>query len=252
MVDELQLYFGDDYVINDFISLKHPRLNDIISMGENDYFGMINLFTTIPSDIKPFLYDNFQIIWEDLSEFECFLRFFWPQITSAHSQRLFRGLDFTQFQLEYNPNTQEYFLYQYKDQNLVVVDSRIYMLISDALRLMHGQKKKVEHAASKTVQRILIDDDRAKQKRAAAKREKEGNKSSILPLVSALINCSDFKYGLEEIRQMPIYAFMDSVSRVQIVRNSTALLQGCYSGMIDTKKIDKNELNFMREIKKKP
>lgn len=252
MVDELQLYFGDDYVINDFIALRHPRLDDIISMGENEYFGMINLFTTIPSDIKPFLYDNFKIIWEDLSEFECFLRFFWPQMTSEYSQRLFRDLDFTQFYVDYNQDTGEYFLFQYKGDDLIVVDSRIYMLISDALRLMHGQKKKPEYAASKTVQQILIDDDRRKQKKAQLAREKEGNKSSILPLVSSLINCSDFKYGLEEIRKMPIYAFMDSVSRVQIVRNSTALLQGCYSGMIDTKKIDKSELNFMREIKKKP
>lgn len=250
MMDELKLFFGDDYVINNYISLKHPRINDIIDMGENEYFAMIHLFTTIPSDIKPFLYDNFQIIWEDISEFECFLRFFWPQVTSEYSQRLFGDLDLTQFQVEFNPNTQEFFLYQYKNNELIVIDSRIYMLISDALRLMHGQKKKAESAASKTVQRILIDDDRAKQKRAAEKRDKEGNKSSLLPLISSLINCSDFKYGLEEIRKMPIYAFMDSVSRVQIIRNSTALLQGCYSGMIDTKKIDKNELNFMREIKK--
>ena len=49
---------------------------------------------------------------------------------------------------------------------------------------------------------------------------------------------------------MPIYAFMDSISRIQIIRTTTALLQGCYSGMIDMKKINKNELNFMREIKK--
>ena len=246
MLDELQLYFGDDYVINQYISLKHPRLDDIIKMGESEYFGMINLFTVIPSDIKPFLYDNFQIIWEDISEFECFLRFFWPQITKEQSLMLLRDVDITQFKIAYNHDIEEYYLFNGE----MVIDSLAYMKIADALRLMHGQTKKVEQAGSKTVQRILIDYDRDKQKRNAEKRKLEGESSSLLPLVSSLINCSDFKYGLNEIREMPIYAFMDSVSRVQIVRNTTALLHGCYSGMIDTKKINKNELNFMREIKK--
>jgi hypothetical protein len=38
------------------------------------------------------------------------------------------------------------------------------------------------------------------------------------------------------------------VSRLQIIVNSDALLHGMYGGMIDTKKINKNELNWMREI----
>ena len=48
---------------------------------------------------------------------------------------------------------------------------------------------------------------------------------------------------------MPMFAFMDAVSRIQVIRNTTALLHGCYSGMIDISKIKKEELNFMREIK---
>lgn len=249
-MNDLQLYFGDDYKINENITLHQPKVDDIIRMGEEEYFGMINLFTTIPSDIKPFLFDNFGIIWEDISEFDCFLSLFWPQITSEQSVILFGDIDFTKFHRLYNIDTEEYVLYQEKAKQKIVLDSIAYTKISDALRKFHNYTKKVEQAATKTVQKILIDDDRRKQASASAKREKEGSSSSLLPLVSSLVNCSDFKYGLNEIRQMPIYAFMDSVSRVQIVRSSQALLQGCYSGMIDTKKIDKNELNFMREIKK--
>ena len=47
---------------------------------------------------------------------------------------------------------------------------------------------------------------------------------------------------------MPMYAFMDAVTRIQIIKSTTALLNGCYSGMIDTSKINKKEFNWMREI----
>ena len=41
---------------------------------------------------------------------------------------------------------------------------------------------------------------------------------------------------------------MDSVQGAQIYVSTTALLQGMYSGMIDTSKIDKKEFNWMRSI----
>jgi hypothetical protein len=44
---------------------------------------------------------------------------------------------------------------------------------------------------------------------------------------------------------------MDSVQRLQIYENSTALLKGSMSGFVDTSKIDKDEFNFMREISHK-
>lgn len=41
---------------------------------------------------------------------------------------------------------------------------------------------------------------------------------------------------------------MDSVNRLQVYENSTALLKGMYSGFIDTKQIDKKELNWMKDL----
>lgn len=49
-IDELQLYFGDDYVINDYISLKQPTIDQIVKYGERKYFSMIHTLTAIPSD----------------------------------------------------------------------------------------------------------------------------------------------------------------------------------------------------------
>ena len=49
-VDELQLYFGDDYVINDFIKITQPTIGEIVKYGEAKYFSMVYTFCAIPSD----------------------------------------------------------------------------------------------------------------------------------------------------------------------------------------------------------
>lgn len=49
-VDELQLYFGDDYVINEKISIHQPTIGELIDYGEQQYFSTIYTLTAIPSD----------------------------------------------------------------------------------------------------------------------------------------------------------------------------------------------------------
>lgn len=49
-VDELQLYFGEPYKINDNISIIQPMIGDIIEYGESSYFSMVHTICGIPSD----------------------------------------------------------------------------------------------------------------------------------------------------------------------------------------------------------
>ena len=79
----------------------------------------------------------------------------------------------------------------------------------------------------------------------------ESYKSTLLPLVSSCVNHPGFKYKLEDLKDMDIVQFMDSVQRLQIYESTTALMKGMYSGMIDTKGLDKDALNFMRDINEK-
>ena len=57
-----------------------------------------------------------------------------------------------------------------------------------------------------------------------------------------------FKYKSNELKECSIYEFLDTVQGSQIYTQSTALLQGMYSGMIDTSKINKKEFDWMRGI----
>lgn len=49
-VDELALYFGDPFVINDKISVLQPTVGQIAEYGERKYFSVVHTLTSIPSD----------------------------------------------------------------------------------------------------------------------------------------------------------------------------------------------------------
>ena len=49
-IDPLQLYFGDDYIINDKIKIKQAKIGDIVDFGEVKYFSVVHTLTAIPSD----------------------------------------------------------------------------------------------------------------------------------------------------------------------------------------------------------
>ncbi len=76
MIDELKLLKGDDFVIADKIKIHHPTLREICDMGEQRYYASVSTICATPSDYKAILYDEFEVDWEELGEYEFFLMLF--------------------------------------------------------------------------------------------------------------------------------------------------------------------------------
>ena len=53
---------------------------------------------------------------------------------------------------------------------------------------------------------------------------------------------------MDYVKKMNIFELMDDMSRLQIIVQADAALGGAYSGMVDTKKMDKSIFDWMREI----
>ena len=51
-IDPLLLYFGDDYVVNDYITMHQPKIGEIVKYGEKQYYSMVQTLSAIPSDMK--------------------------------------------------------------------------------------------------------------------------------------------------------------------------------------------------------
>lgn len=240
--DELSLYFGDDYKINEKIIIHQPTIGEIIEYGEQKYFSMVSTLCSIPSDLKSFLWDN-GIDWEKISDFDYFC-LICTGFKKSETNILFGDIDFSGMKKYVDKTNDEIVLADIP--NKVRIDRLIYQKMIDYIRYMHNIVPKVEHAQNEHTKKFLIDLDR--QDKARLKESKP--KSVLKPLISSMLNIPGFKYKKSELREVGIVEFMDSVQRVQIIMSTNALMNGVYSGMVDTKKINKEEFNFMREIKR--
>lgn len=233
------MYFGEDFYINDKIKIMQPNIGQIVEYGEQGYFGVAHTLTAIPSDMKAQLWDM-NIDWMEISDFQLFI-LLCKTLPVERTSILFGDLDLTQLKLYPHPEIEDAVILANKETG-VIIDEYIYMKMAEYIRKMHGFSKKIERAKNKMTKKILIQEDRDKMKRNANK----SYESYLLPLISSVQ--ARLGYTKEYIRNMGLCEFTDMVSRLQIIVNSDALLHGMYGGMIDTKKINKSELNWMREI----
>ena len=245
-MDKLQLLRGQDYVITKYLKIHQPTLDEIFHYGEQDYYTMVSTLTAIPSDMKSILFDA-GVDYTQMSEFELFcqcLRWFGPCKTSI----LFGDkIDLTSLDLYQVIKTNEVLLCKLNenkddiDQAHLAIDEPVYILMADYIRQMHGFQKKIEIAGNESTKRVLIDEDKRN-------RESSKNKpfeSVLYPLILGMVNCAEFPYTFETVWNLPISVFMDSVAQVQKLKNVGYTMQGIYSGNIDVKKIDKDELKWI-------
>lgn len=239
-LDDLKLYFGDDYVINDKITVKQPTIGQIVEFGEERYFLIAQTLVSIPSDMKSVLWDA-GVDYEEISDFELFIMLS-KSLTKDDTYLLLGDLDLSTFEVFRKKENDE--LVMYDEANDVVIDRHIHLLITDYIRRIHGFTKKIERAANKFTKKILIDEDRDNRER-----NKDRNyKSFLKPLISSMVNSDGFKYKLKELREVGLCEFMDSVNRISVIKHADLLHQGIYSGNIDQTKIKKSDLNWMREL----
>ena len=240
-VDKLKLYFGDDIVINDKIILSQPKIGEIVEFGEKHFYYVLSVLTCIPSDMKSELWDANKTDWQTVSDFELFVML--TRGLSAEDTKLFLGeIDLSAMTPCINQKSNQLCLYN--EETDIVIDNAIYLQIVTYIREMFNIHPKVEKAKNKRTFNVLIEDDRMRKSMNKGK----SYSSNLLPLVSGMLNSSGFKYKKDELRNVGIVEFMDSVQRISTIVSTTALLQGMYSGMVDTSKIPKEQFNWLRDF----
>lgn len=247
--DRLKMYFGEKYTIKcknaEDIVISQPTIGDILNFGEKEFYSMLNIFISNTTSYRLQLWD-IGIDWNKISDYELFCMLIKNADKDATSL-IFGDIDFEHFDL-YTENIDENntVLTLYNKEQNIEINQQTYIHIAEYLRLMFNIHPKVEKAKGKATKEAIIDEDRMNLNLEIKKNK--GYKSMLLPLVSSCVNHPGFKYKLEELREIGVVQFMDSVQRLQIYESTVALNSGMYSGMCDLSKVDKKLFNFMRDI----
>ena len=246
--DRLKMYFGEPYnVVYDGgeIEIIQPTIGDILYFGERNFYSMLYIFIANTTSYRLQLW-SMGVDWNKISDYELFCMLI-KSLDVESTKVLFGELDFSLFDLYSKKEDDTEVITLYNKEQQIEIDENTYKCIAEYLRLMFNIYPKVEKAKNKATKEAMIWEDELN----LANSKKEFNKSMLLPLVSSCVNHPGFKYKLEDLKDMGIVQFMDSVQRLQIYESTTALMKGMYSGMIDIKGLDKDALNFMRNIDEK-
>lgn len=237
-VDDLKLYIGDDFIINDHVKVLQPTIRQIAEFGERDFFSVVHTITAIPSDMKSQLWDM-GLDWMEVDDFDLFVMLS-QTLTPNRTELLFGDLDFSS--LKPFRNNQNGDIVLANKETGTIIDKMIYLRIVSYLRKAFNITPKIERAANKMTKRILIEEDR---KKLELNKDKPF-KSFLLPLISSVKVKQG--YTKEYVLNMGYVEFMNDVARLQVIHNADHLLSACYAGTIDMKKINKSELNWMKEL----
>lgn len=253
-VDALQLYFGEPFSIasesaNDIVIFQ-PTIGDIIHEGEKKVYSAVNTLIANPTMYRLQLW-KMGIDWNKLSDFDLFCMLC-SSLEQDSTKLLFGDLDFQLFKLYQSEITDEDDgeenkkpnFYLYNNEQDYLIDESIYQILSLYIKSMFNIFPKVEKARGKATKESMIWEDQMN----FDLHKNDKYKSTLLPLISSCLNHPGFKYKKNELREVGIVEFMDSVQRLQVYESSTALLKGIYSGFIDASKINKDDLNFMRNL----
>ena len=242
-VDELKLYLGSDIKIASGIVLYQPTIGEIANYNEAEYFSMAQTLCATPSSMKVAL-DDMKLDYMQVEDFQLFMMLA-QSLSPDKTKPLLGDLDLTKFKPYQRQDSEEVVLANGEfddDGNPIIINQIIYDILITYIRKMHNFKKQVDKAGNAITRKVLIDEDR----KAAQRNKDKPYKSFLVPLVSSLQGRQG--YTKDYICDMGLYEFMNQIARTQIIVQADAALGGMYSGMVDTKKMDKTVLDWTRDI----
>lgn len=245
--DPLYVYFGDDYVVNEKIKIHQPTIQDFITNRESNIYNVITPFIVNTTGCRVQLW-NMGIDWNKISDFELF-SFMIKNIDYNYSKIIFGNIDFSKFVLckKTIDNETRMILYNPIIDLEIDDDTRIKMC-KYIQYAFHAFPPEEEFTSNRILKQELINNDKQKLM-AQRKAQKENQGHQLLSMISFCLNHPGFKYKKDELRNVCIAEFMDSVERLQLYESTRALYNGVYSGFVDTSKISKNEFDFMRSAR---
>ena len=250
--DKLQMYFAEPYVIDvddaeGQVVVHQPTIGDIVRIGEKRFYGTLNIFITNTTAHRLLLW-NVGIDWNVFTDFQLFTSFY-TQIDDEVSKLIFPDLSFANFELFQRTTETE----EGKVEEVIMKDRETGVEITEEVYQRFAQY--LRHAFTSFPEEKITDDPVLKQwfinkDERELKRQENGKtkENSLLPVISSCVNHPGFKYSVEQLREIPIYQFFDSVARLQVYENTTAVLKGMYSGFVDASKLKPDSYNFMRDI----
>ena len=204
---------------------------------EDEYYGMVSMFTAMPIDMMVQL-DEIGVDFTTINEWDLFLLFF-NTLKKRDTSLLLGDLDLSEFKIAFNGKNKTAFIANKKTG--VKIDRAIHGQIASTLRKIHHLEKNIRKPANGDAKEYMI--RRAKEK--MMRQKKRMSDSQLEGLIVALVNTEQFHYGFEGTRELSIYQFNESVRQVIKKIDYDNKMHGIYAGTVSAKDLSQDDLNWL-------
>lgn len=247
-MDELQLIIGKPLVV-DGITFRHPKVSDIIEVGEEFYLSAVNMFMVKLSDLMVELYEC-GIDYRTANPYDVFIALcgdtllrqddkvvktksglpVWNE-DSASSKRLGWLTGIPDFQ--FYTDGEKCFLYSFSTKKAITEST--YKIARRYYSLLHFRDNAEKfNPGNEATLKFLV----RQEKRQRELEKKRGRKSVFASKISSLVWASGLTF--EEVENLYVYQFFDGLNRIGRIKEYDNVCNGYYTGNIrqaDFKKI---------------
>lgn len=236
------LLYNTSVPVADGIEFKVHTLGEILEFGEPAYYSSISVFLATPWDYMWPLHEA-GIDYEDLDDFQLFMGLY-AGLTREAIEFLF-GDTFSLYRMRpaENKDTGEIVLID-PDNVECQFNKNTLFLLANTIRTIHHQKYEHHEAGNAEAKRYFLEKARKAAMRAKRRRN-AATKSTLEPYIVALVNAPEFPYTYESCKEVTIYQFMCSLNKIPTRLAWNFTMHGVHVGMIDGKKVDWQQLNWL-------
>lgn len=264
------LQSGNDLLISKSVKFKHPIIQEVLDIdkerlglySENIYYSMVNIFLTDPYTYMVYL-DDKGIDYEKSSPFEVFCLLYKDYLKELN--KVCESYSTEQTLQLYKNNIYfkafKFFLgidsfFIGKDQsgndvlgyanNQFLIDSDTYNYVMEFIKKINGINDEERiYPEDDWAKQILIEDEREKLKRQAKRgRDDKANQDRLGNLLSAITWACNGGVTPFNRNQLHMYDLIDGIHRTDKLLNYKNTMVGLYSGCIEKKKINFNDLHW--------
>lgn len=247
-MDNLDLLLGKPLVL-DNLTVKHPKISDVIELGESFVFSAINIFTLKPSDLMVELYDS-GIDYRNAKPYDIFIMLCGETLSRSEDGKITwnEGSQISK-QIGWLTDIYDFVLSADKEDLFLLspstgtkIDIGVYTQMRKYFMDMNNRTEKEQYnPGNDTTVKFLIDQERRRRKREA----KRAHKSFLAPQISSLVWASGRSF--EEICDLYLYQFFDGLLRINKIKSYDNVCFGYYAGNIETSSFNKikESLNWM-------
>lgn len=238
----VNILYKDKLAVTEKVSVIIPQVRDVLTW-EDEYYSLITMMTAMPYDLMVQL-DDIGVDYTAINEWELFLLLF-HNFREAPCLHLVLGdLDIENYQTAIKPDGNIVLLNQVDGD---VIDRAVYEHLASTIRQIHHLEKNLRKPGNSAAKQYLLERARIKQRRAARRRKG----SELEELIVAMVNTEQFKYDYQSVLDLTIYQFNVSVQQIVRKVHYDNLMFGAYTGHVDLKEINQDDLNWLASPKKK-